>query len=89
MNPVQLVKDSLRFVRNRVLTEAMLGRLREHQASHERSAILIATPKHGNLGDQAIVLAREALAAGPHRYSRAPLDPVYGQMREVIRRAVE
>ena len=39
--------------------------------------------------DEIPVLAREALAAGPSRYSRAPLDPVYGQMREVIRRAVE
>lgn len=39
--------------------------------------------------DEIPVLTREALAAGPHRYSRAPLDPVYGQMREVIRRAVE
>lgn len=63
MNPVQLVKDGLRFVRDRVLTEAMLRRLREHQASHERSAILIATPKHGNLGDQAIVLAQTEFLA--------------------------
>lgn len=39
--------------------------------------------------DEIPVLARDALAAGPSRYSRAPLDPVYGQMREVIRRAVE
>lgn len=39
--------------------------------------------------DEIPVLARETLAAGPSRYSRAPLDPVYGQMREVIRRAVE
>lgn len=39
--------------------------------------------------DEIPVLAREALVAGPSRYSRAPLDPVYGQMREVIRRAVE
>ena len=39
--------------------------------------------------DEIPVLARETLVAGPSRYSRAPLDPVYGQMREVIRRAVE
>ncbi len=39
--------------------------------------------------DEIPVLARETLAAGPSRYSRAPLDSVYGQMREVIRRAVE
>lgn len=63
MNPVQLVKDGLRFVRDRVLTEAMLRRLREYQASHERTAILIATPKHGNLGDQAIVLAQTEFLA--------------------------
>lgn len=39
--------------------------------------------------DEIPVLAREALAAGPSRYSRVPLDSVYGQMKEVIRRAVE
>ena len=35
------------------------------------------------------VLAREALSAGPSRCSRVPLDPVCGQMRDVVRHAVE
>lgn len=58
MNPMQTAKDTLRSARDRALTESMLNRLRLHQRSHARSAILIATPKHGNLGDQAIVLAQ-------------------------------
>lgn len=58
MNPIQTAKDTLRSVRDRALTESMLNRLRSHQRSHARSAILIATPKHGNLGDQAIVLSQ-------------------------------
>ena len=63
MNPIQPLKDVARPVRNRVLTNAMLRRLRSHQEQYARSAILIATPMHGNLGDQAIVFAqREFLA---------------------------
>ena len=58
MNPIQTIKDTLRSARDRALTESMLSRLRSHQRLHDRSAILIATPKHGNLGDQAIVLAQ-------------------------------
>lgn len=33
-------------------------------------------------------LAREALAAGPQRYSRASLDCIYAQMKDVVRDAV-
>lgn len=63
MNPMQLTKNALRSVRDRALTDSMLRRLGSHQRAHGRSAILISTPKHGNLGDQAIVLAqREFLA---------------------------
>lgn len=58
MNMIQTVKGVLRSVRDRALTESMLSRLSLHQRAHGRSAILIATPKHGNLGDQAIVLAQ-------------------------------
>lgn len=63
MNQLQTTKRILRSVRDRALTDSMINRLRIHQREHARSAILIATPKHGNLGDQAIVLAqREFLA---------------------------
>ena len=58
MNMIQTAKGVLRSVRDRALTESMLSRLSLHQRAHGRSAILIATPKHGNLGDQAIVLAQ-------------------------------
>lgn len=58
MNPTQIMKDAIRPVRNRALTGAMLRRLRAHQERNASSAILIATPIHGNLGDQAIVFAQ-------------------------------
>ena len=60
---IQSIKDVLRPLRDGTFTKTMLRRLRTHQLTHARSAILIATPLHGNLGDQAIVLAqREFLA---------------------------
>lgn len=58
MKPIQALKRVFRFVRDRVLTYAMLCRLRRHQALNARTAVLIATPTHGNLGDQAIVFAQ-------------------------------
>ena len=58
MNLIQNVKDAVRPMRNRMLTRDMLRRLKAHQELHGRSAILVATPIHGNLGDQAIVLAQ-------------------------------
>lgn len=39
--------------------------------------------------DEIPLLARKVLDVGPCKYSRAPLDSVYGQMREAVRRAVE
>ena len=39
--------------------------------------------------DEISGLAREVLAVGPRKYSRVFLEPVYGRMREVVRRAVE
>lgn len=64
MRLVHKLKTLTRPARDRLRADAMLRGLRKHQADHGRSAILIATPSHGNLGDQAIVLAqREFLAA--------------------------
>ena len=58
MSIIQRAKDVVRPTLNQVLIDVMLNRLRTHQATHNHSAILIATPIHGNLGDQAIVLSQ-------------------------------
>ena len=64
MRLVRKLKVLTRPTRDRLRADAMLRRLRKHQTDHARSVILVATPSHGNLGDQAIVLAqREFLAA--------------------------
>lgn len=63
MSSIQVAKNIAGPLRNRALTAEMLKRLRAHQDSRDRTAVLIATPIHGNLGDQAIVLSqREFLA---------------------------
>lgn len=63
MSLVSKIKAILRPLRNYVLTADVMRKLSVHQDSHGRSAILIATPTHGNLGDQAIVFSqREFLA---------------------------
>lgn len=56
------VKSGLRL-RRRLSCMGMLARLALHQLRYWRSVILIATPTHGNLGDQAIVLAERHLLA--------------------------
>lgn len=58
MSLFQELKDKSRPLRNYCLTAVMLAKLFFHQRLHQRSAILIATPIHRNLGDQAIVLAQ-------------------------------
>ncbi len=63
MSLIHIAKKKLRPAYNRMLTDELLRRLKTHQAGHPRSAILIATPIHGNLGDQAIVLAQREFFA--------------------------